>query len=661
MFLSDRGLECGRFAPEVQAVLPGFQAVLDAANEMRNPQLLPDHFLVALLRANGSCLAKDCAVLGLPPAALASAIGTAIAGTTVTAHKEPTRDLIAPETETALRDLEAFYGSADVPPGRQEALLSAKMLRNCTPRTLHAFGYGGVNVPALIEKYEKMVLPPDLKAFAEDGSLLAPSFDRIALRILRRVESEGRSLGLDSVGTPLLLLALVGHQDGLTDRALRSQQASPRVLYEALVLRLQALGRKGQLSELKLVRSQVQEAAQRVLEAAARDAMEHDSPLIGEAHLLRALVEGDPMLCGGTLRENRVKPDELMAYALRNHTAAEPEEKAKLSVAEVVRGLRERIVGQDHVAEAIEPLLKRLEFNYGLRNKPVGVFLFLGPSGTGKTETAKTLAKFVYGSEDQIVFLEMGQFGSEYDKSIFVGAPPGYKGFGEGQLTNGLRDKPESVILFDEVEKAHKTVFDVLLRFLDEGVIMDPAGPVRDGRKCLLILTSNIQLKDACDLRWEAEPEERRGDGPHVPTLKELYALDGHSRQAVIRKALGRIEFFRPEFVNRVEEIVLFKELTLEDFAVIARRQVAAEAARMEAEKDRRVTVDQEVVDFIGARAFTRRDEGARAVGKVVSSDLVAPLIDFFVSPEGRPCRHVRAVVEGDRIRIQPAQGGEAC
>src|SRR5207248_9239326 len=130
-----------------------------------------------------------------------------------------------------------------------------------------------------------------------------------------------------------------------------------------------------------------------------------------------------------------------------------------------------------------------------------------------KTELAKTLAHAVYGSPENLIFLEMGQFNAPESMNIFVGAPPAYVGYGEGKLTNGLRDKPRAVVLFDEVEKAHARVLDALLRFLDEGRIDDPAGPVRDGSQCLVILTSNVGAQQLSELGKQVDASRSNARG----------------------------------------------------------------------------------------------------------------------------------------------------
>jgi len=660
MFLSEHGIERGDFEEGVLTALENFEAVVAAMNETCSPQARPEHFLMALLRWRGSSPAKACAIKHLNVDSLAEQVGQLIAGKDVVVHKTLTRDAISPAVEEMFRQLSDWYASEDVPPGNQEMLLSAAVLSACGPQIVRLFDFGGLNARALGEELRERglgrVSVVEISPFDDEGNVALEAFDATGKRTLMRVKAEGRGLGLDVIGPPLLLYALVGQEGGLTDRALRVQQAQPRAFCEDLLLRLRGLG-KGRLTELELTRSAMLPTIKRVFELAARDARDHGLDRVGEAHLLRALVAEDEMITGPLLHERKVDLEKLRAFAAANHDPSVAEEKALElpPIEEIVATFRNRIVGQDHVMESLQPLLRRLRFNYSRPNKPTGVFLFLGPSGTGKTETAKVLAECIYGDPDRIIFLEMGQFGSEHDKSMFIGAPPGYVGYGEGQLTNGLRDNPESVVLFDEVEKAHKSVFDVLLRFLDEGVIRDPAGAVRDGRGCLLVLTSNIMLDDVCDLGQDSGIAASKSRRPGVPTLRELYDSDPHTRQARIRTALKKIKFFRPEFVNRVDEIVLFRPLDTADYRAILRNGLAAEADRLQREKGRELIYDDDLVEALAARCSTRADEGARAVGKVVATDVIDPLIDFFVEARNEGCRCARVSIRNERTIVESA------
>jgi ATP-dependent Clp protease ATP-binding subunit ClpC len=273
----------------------------------------------------------------------------------------------------------------------------------------------------------------------------------------------------------------------------------------------------------------------------------------------------------------------------------------------------------------------------------VGVFLFCGQSGSGKTEMAKELARALFASEEQLLFLEMGQFNTPESMSIFVGAPPGYVGYGEGKLTNGLRDKPNAVVLFDEVEKAHSRVLDALLRFLDEGRISDPAGPVRDGSQCLVVLTSNVGADELGGL-WQNLEQH-----PNRHTLIQQKLRDEFKKRN-----------FRVEFLNRVDEIILFRNLDRNAYVEIARRRLREDLSRLHKENGIEVEADPSIAEEIGAQC-ARIGEGARAVNRLVHSMVITPVIDHALRLGGQaPIRLAARVVsqtEGEaRCQIGPLQ-----
>jgi ATP-dependent Clp protease ATP-binding subunit ClpA len=197
-------------------------------------------------------------------------------------------------------------------------------------------------------------------------------------------------------------------------------------------------------------------------------------------------------------------------------------------------------------------------------------------------------------------------------------------------------------VLFDEVEKAHKSVFDVVLRFLDEGQIADASGAVRDGRRCVLVLTSNLGVRELQDLI-------------HQQTMGGELTADARAAiRARVRDTLLGIDFFRPEFLNRVDEIVLFNRFTRDSFHRILRNQLEAERARFEEEKELKIGWDDGLLEFLVEGCERRADEGARVCGRMVSDYFVTPLIDFFLAPANSQLRGARVRREGAGIVVEP-------
>ena len=211
--------------------------------------------------------------------------------------------------------------------------------------------------------------------------------------------------------------------------------------------------------------------------------------------------------------------------------------------------LHKRVVGQDEAVEYVSDAIIRSKAGIKDPSKPIGSFLFLGPTGVGKTELAKTLAEALFDNEQNMVRIDMSEYMEKYSVSRLIGAPPGYVGYDEGgQLTEAVRRKPYSVVLFDEVEKAHPDVFNVLLQVLDDGRITDSQGRTVDFKNTILIMTSNIgspYLLDGIDEKGDIKPEAQE---------QVMNDLRGH---------------FRPEFLNRMDEIIMFKPLTKDNVGKI--------------------------------------------------------------------------------------------
>ena len=264
-------------------------------------------------------------------------------------------------------------------------------------------------------------------------------------------------------------------------------------------------------------------------------------------------------------------------------------ETAKLLKMEDVIG--ERLIGQRSAVNAVSDAVRRSRAGISDPNRPTGSFLFLGPTGIGKTELAKALADFLFDDERAIVRIDMSEYSEKHSVARLVGAPPGYVGYDEGgQLTEAVRRRPYSVVLLDEVEKAHPEVFDILLQVLDDGRLTDGQGRTVDFRNTLLILTSNLGSTYLVD-----------------PTLDA--AAKRESVMGLVRQA------FKPEFLNRLDEVVMFDALTKDELAQDRRPAAGAagQAARGQADHRRRLRVRPHLAGRAGLRPGVRRPPAAPA------------------------------------------------
>ena len=288
-------------------------------------------------------------------------------------------------------------------------------------------------------------------------------------------------------------------------------------------------------------------------------------------------------------------------------------ERAKLLTLE--DQLHRRVVGQDEGVRRVTDAILRSKAGIKDPTKPIGSFLFLGPTGVGKTELAKTLAENLFDDEQNMVRIDMSEYMEKYSVSRLIGAPPGYVGYEEGgQLTEAVRRKPYSVVLFDEIEKAHPDVFNVLLQVLDDGRITDSQGRTVDFKNTILIMTSNIgspYLLDGIDEKGEIKPEAEE---------MVMNDLRGH---------------FRPEFLNRLDEIIMFKPLTKDNIGMIVDlmvqeldRRLSDQELSLELTDSARTHVIEEGYDPVyGARPLKRylqKYVETLAARKILSGDVHA-------------------------------------
>jgi ATP-dependent Clp protease ATP-binding subunit ClpB len=298
-------------------------------------------------------------------------------------------------------------------------------------------------------------------------------------------------------------------------------------------------------------------------------------------------------------------------------------------------GLHKRMVGQDEAIRAVSDAIRRSRAGLSDPGRPNGSFLFLGPTGVGKTELCKALAEFLFDTEEAVVRIDMSEFMERHSVARLIGAPPGYVGYEEGgYLTEAVRRRPYSVILLDEVEKAHPDVFNVLLQVLDDGRLTDGQGRTVDFRNTVIVMTSNL----GSDVIQQKAGEE------HYAEMKEAV-------MEVVRVA------FRPEFINRLDDIVVFHPLQKEQIRAIAGIQIGFLCRRLK-DRDMELFVSDAALDRLGEAGFDPV-YGARPLKRAIRTQLENPLAQEILAGRFGPGDGIQVEVEGDRLRFDKVLVGE--
>jgi ATP-dependent Clp protease ATP-binding subunit ClpA len=294
-----------------------------------------------------------------------------------------------------------------------------------------------------------------------------------------------------------------------------------------------------------------------------------------------------------------------------------PQEKERLLNMEEI--LKRRVVGQDRAVKALTDAILESRSGLNKQGQPIGSFFFLGPAGTGKTELAKALAEALFNDEKAIIRLDMSEFKEEHSAALLYGAPPGYVGYEEGGLlVNKIRQQPYAVVLFDEIEKAHQSVYDIFLQIMDEGKLHDRLGKEGDFTNALVIFTSNVGTE------W----------------LTERFNKGESSTTVQLMEVMGN--YFRPEFLARLSEIVPFSPVSEDMLLQIFNIQLKSLYAPLE-KQGIRLEIDEDTKQVLAQKGFTQK-YGARQVAGIIRNSLRRPISRFIIS--GKVAKGSRLVVK---------------
>ncbi len=354
--------------------------------------------------------------------------------------------------------------------------------------------------------------------------------------------------------------------------------------------------------------------------------------LISLEKQLKEVNEGDKN-CKNTLLKEEIDEDDIAEIVSKWTGIAVTKlmESEMQKLLQMEDYLHKRVVGQDEAVEVVADSIRRARSGLKDPNRPIGTFIFLGPTGVGKTELAKALAEYMFNDEDALIRIDMSEYMEKHTVARLIGAPPGYIGYDEGgQLTEQVRRKPYSVILFDEIEKAHPDVFNLMLQIFDDGRLTDSKGRTVDFKNTLIILTSNIGSEIILKNTLEAMFSEKQAE----QTKEEVMAL--------------MQQRFRPEFINRIDEIVFFKGLTMAQLSKIVDIQVAY-LQKLLSEKDIAITIDEDAKEYLAQKGYNPI-YGARPLKRTIRQLVENPLSKAILKQEIKPHSKIKIGVDNDEL-----------
>jgi len=377
----------------------------------------------------------------------------------------------------------------------------------------------------------------------------------------------------------------------------------------------------------KVVRSQKYEEA-----AKLRDT---EKKLLDQLEKEKTAWEADTKSKRYTVAEDNVAEVVSMMTGIPVQRVSQSDSQKLLNMAEAVKG---RIIGQDDAVQKLVKAIQRTRAGLKDPKKPIGSFIFLGPTGVGKTELAKELARFMFDSEDALIQIDMSEYMEKFAVSRLVGAPPGYVGYEEGgQLTEKVRRKPYAVVLLDEIEKAHPDVFNLLLQVLDEGQLTDSLGRKVDFRNTIVIMTSNIGARQLKEF----------GQGVGFTTAAKANQADSHSR-GVIETALKRA--FAPEFLNRVDDVIVFNSLSKEHIFKIIDIELKSLFQRIEG-LGYHIALTEKAKNFIAEKGYDS-NFGARPLKRAIQKYLEDPIAEEILKGEVKNGSQLNIDYDDDKKEI---------
>ncbi len=304
--------------------------------------------------------------------------------------------------------------------------------------------------------------------------------------------------------------------------------------------------------------------------------------------------------------------------------------------------LHKRVIGQNEAVEAVSKAIRRGRVGLKDPNRPIGSFLFLGPTGVGKTELSKALAEALFGNEDSMIRVDMSEYMEPHSVAKLIGSPPGYVGYDEGgQLTEKIRRKPYSVILFDEIEKAHPDVMNMLLQILDDGRLTDAQGRTVNFKNTVIIMTSNVGARMITDknvLGFSQGADKKEGQEKEYEDIKK-------DVMAELKKQ------FRPEFINRIDDIIVFHKLTDEDIRKIIEIMLKQVQNRLK-EQEYNVEIDSSVKDLV-AKKGVDANYGARPLKRAIQSNVEDKIAEAILDGKIVPHKKAKIIAENDEIKVE--------